>query len=105
MLAGSKLTFKFGHFSSSKVSRRRSAVSWPVSSAMVTPFRSERVSLVVKEHVGRVKVDFQVRAFQLVQGQPQEVGSLLAGFERDGNPLQIGAGLPCRKGACWPGQS
>ena len=37
MLAGSKLTLRFGDFSSSSVRRSRSAVSWPVSKARVTP--------------------------------------------------------------------
>jgi len=51
MLAGSKFTFRLGHFSSSSVSRSRSAVSWPVSKAMVTPFAAaaatRRATLVV----------------------------------------------------------
>ena len=38
MFAGSKFTFRFLHFNSSSVSRKRSAVSWPVSKAMVTSF-------------------------------------------------------------------
>ena len=42
MFAGSKFTFKFGHFSSSSVSRKRSAVSCPVSNATVTPLAFAR---------------------------------------------------------------
>ena len=38
MLAGSKLTLRLGAFSSSRVRRSRSADSWPVSKARVTPF-------------------------------------------------------------------
>ena len=37
MFAGSKFTFKFGHFKSSRVRRSSAADSWPVSNATVIP--------------------------------------------------------------------
>ena len=68
----------------------------------------DRVAHVVEQHVGRVEVHLQVRALQVVERQPQQVGRLLARFERQSDALVggelAGLGQRVQEWPCEPGR-
>ena len=49
-----------------------------------------RIALVVEQHVGRVEVDLQIGALQIVERPPQQIGSFLARLESDGDAARHG---------------
>src|SRR5579875_441205 len=53
---------------------------------------TERITLIIKQHVGRIEIHLQIGALQFIEGEAKQVSSFLAGLKGDGDAFFCGQG-------------